>query len=205
MLGLVDGDFSAAGEGEAGKFSPTLFTHIGDRHVFRFEVAQSRGKVVAHQEKFVPVIFFGIVERGLQRRHGEDQPTEASVHTGKLEHVAEKGSVGFGIPGVDDDVCAIDQAETPVLILPAIFSPRGRARNKVLANRRGPQGLKPAFLLPVSGTAEAVPFPKLFTRQASSLPELVSENRFTRWSGWVGRRVLEDSAHKKSRPLRGRL
>jgi hypothetical protein len=132
MLGLVDGDFAAAGEGEAGKFSPTLFTHIGDRHMFRFEVAQSRGKVVAHQEKFVPVIFFGIVERGLQRRHGEDQPTEASVHTGKLEHVAEKGSVGFGIPGVDDDVCAIDQAETPVT-LGAIFSPCGRARNEGFA------------------------------------------------------------------------
>ena len=129
MLGLVDADFAAAGEGEGGKFSPTLFTQVGNRHVFRFEILQGRGEVVAHQEKFVLVVFFGIVKRDLQRRHGEDQPTVASIHTGKLEHVAEKSPVGFGVSRVDDDVRPIDQEETPVLTLRAIFSLRGGVRN----------------------------------------------------------------------------
>ena len=110
MFGLVDADFAAAGEGEVGEFSPTLFTYIGDRYAFQFEVAQGCGEIVAHQEKFVLVVFFGIVKRGLQRRHGEDQPTVAGVHTGESEHVAEKSPVGFGVLGIDDDVRPIDQA-----------------------------------------------------------------------------------------------
>ena len=120
MSGLVDANFAAAGEGEAGKFSPTLFTHIRDGHVFRLEVLQGRGKIVAHQEKFVLVFFvgivflkitfFGIMERGLQRRHGEDQPAVTCIHRWKLKRVAEKGPIGFRVFGVDDDVCPIDQA-----------------------------------------------------------------------------------------------
>ena len=33
---------------------------------------------------------------------------------------------------------------------------------------QGPQGLKPAFLLTGSGTAEAVPFPKLLLKPCAS-------------------------------------
>lgn len=110
MLRLVDTDFSSARKGEAGKLSPTLFTHIGDWDAFRFEFLQGRLQVVAHQEKFVLVVRFGIVERGLQRGHGKDQPSLAGIDTGKAEDVAEERTVSFGVLGIDDNVCPVDQA-----------------------------------------------------------------------------------------------
>ena len=39
MFGLVDAYLAAAGKGEGGEFSPTLFAHRGDRHVLRLEVS----------------------------------------------------------------------------------------------------------------------------------------------------------------------
>jgi len=54
MFRPVDAHFSAAGEGEGGEASPSLFAHLGDWDVLRFEIAQGRGDVIAHQEKFVP-------------------------------------------------------------------------------------------------------------------------------------------------------
>jgi hypothetical protein len=48
--------------------------YLGDGHVFRFEVLQGRGKVLAHQEKLVIVILFGIAECCLKWRQSENQP-----------------------------------------------------------------------------------------------------------------------------------
>jgi hypothetical protein len=45
--------------------------------------------------------------------------------------------------------------------------------NALLGRELGPQGLKPAFLLGSSGTAEAVPFPKPFF-ETSFLWELMT-------------------------------
>lgn len=110
MLGLVDADFAAAGESETRELSPTLLTHIGDRYASRLEISQGRLEIVAHQEKFVLVVLFGVMERSFRGRHGKDQPTVAGVHARKLQHIAEKDPVGFGVFGIDDDVCPIDQA-----------------------------------------------------------------------------------------------
>jgi len=78
--------------------------------VFRFEVLQGRDKVVAHEEKLVLVILFGIVECSLKWRQSENQPAVASINTRKLEHIAKKDPIGFGILGIDNDMRSIDQA-----------------------------------------------------------------------------------------------
>jgi hypothetical protein len=49
------------------------------------------------------------MERGLKWRHGENQPSVAGINAGKLEHIAKKGPVGFGVLGVDNDMRSIDQ------------------------------------------------------------------------------------------------
>ena len=62
MFRFVYADAATSGKGEGGNLSPTLFVHVRDSHVLRFEVRQGRCKVVAHEEKLVPVVRLGIVE-----------------------------------------------------------------------------------------------------------------------------------------------
>src|SRR5579872_3855770 len=110
MLGLVNSDFATTGKGKGSELSPTLFIYVRDHDVLRFEIFHCCLKVVAHEEKLVLVVLLGIMERGFQWRHGENQPTVAGIHAGKLEHIAEESPVGFRIPGVNDDMRSIDQA-----------------------------------------------------------------------------------------------
>ena len=84
--------------------------------VLRLEIFHGCLKVVAHEEKLVLVVLLGIMERGFERRHGEDQPTVASINTGKLEYIAEKSPVGSWVLGVDNNMRSIDQSSTPVLV-----------------------------------------------------------------------------------------
>ena len=55
------------------------------------------------------VVLLGIMERDLKWRHGENQPAAAGINAGKLEHIAKKGPVGFGILGIDNDMRSIDE------------------------------------------------------------------------------------------------
>lgn len=57
------------------------------------------------------VVLLGIVEGDLKWGHGENQPAVASINGGKLEHIAKKGPVGFGILGIDNNMRSIDQRE----------------------------------------------------------------------------------------------
>jgi hypothetical protein len=108
MFGFVNSYLAATGKGYVSKLSPTLFTYIRDHDVLRFEIFHGRLKVVAHEKKFVLVVLLGIMESDFQWRHGENQPTVAGIHAGKLEHIAEKSPVGFRILGVNDDMRSID-------------------------------------------------------------------------------------------------
>jgi hypothetical protein len=49
------------------------------------------------------------MERDLKWRRGENQPAAAGINAGKLEHIAKKGPVGFGILGIDNDMRSIDE------------------------------------------------------------------------------------------------
>src|SRR5262250_1138159 len=102
MFRLIDTDLAAPGKGHRSKLSPTLFIHIGDLHVLRFEISQRRSKVVAHEEKLVLVVLVGIMERDLKGRHGENQPAMAGINTGKSQHIAKKGPVGLSILGINN-------------------------------------------------------------------------------------------------------
>jgi len=110
MLWLVDAYFAAAGKDKGRKFSPALFGYLRDVHLLRFEIFHGRRDVIAQKIKLVLVVLLGIVERGLEWRHGEDQPAMAGINRGKLKHIAKESSVSFRIPGVDYDMCAVDQA-----------------------------------------------------------------------------------------------
>jgi hypothetical protein len=109
MFRLVNTDLSASGKRQGSNLAPTLFVYVRDRHVLCFEIAQCSSEVIAHEEKFMPVVLLGIVERGLKWRHSENQPAVASINAGKLEHIAKENPAGFGILGIDNDMCSIDQ------------------------------------------------------------------------------------------------
>ncbi len=77
---------------------------------FDLRSRKGRGDVIAHQEELVTVVMLGVVKGGFGRREGKDEPAVAGIDRGELEHVAEEGSVGFRVLGVEDDVGSIDHA-----------------------------------------------------------------------------------------------
>lgn len=82
--------------------------------MFRFEVFQSRRKVVTREEKLVLVVLVGIVECCLEWGQSKNQPAVAGINARELEHIAKKRPIGFGILGIDNDMHSIDQTRTPV-------------------------------------------------------------------------------------------
>ncbi len=46
------------------------------------------------------------MKRGFGGRQREDEPTVTCIHGLEAENIAEKRTVGFGIPGVNYDVSA---------------------------------------------------------------------------------------------------
>ena len=130
MFWLVDAYFAAAGKGEGRKFSPTLFVHLRDLHILRSEIFQGRRDVVAHKVKLVLIVLLGIMERGFEWRHGEDQPSVARINRGKLKHITKESPVSFRILGVDNDMCAVDQVKCDFRMVTAIFSWCGQVSNR---------------------------------------------------------------------------
>jgi len=110
MFWLVNAHLAAAGKRESSKFSPTLFTHLRDLHILRFEVFQRLHNVIAHEIKLVLVVLFRFVERRFELRHRENQPALTGIDGGKLKYIAKERPVSFWVPGVDDDMRAINQA-----------------------------------------------------------------------------------------------
>jgi len=132
MFRLVNTHVAAPRKRQFSKPPPSLFAHLRDSYLLRLEVGQSRGKVVAHEEKLVLVVLLGIVKCCLNWRHGKNQPAVASINARKLEHIPKKGPIGFGILGIDNDVRSIDQAWTPVTERAGMFSLRRSLRNRTL-------------------------------------------------------------------------
>ena len=108
MFGLVDADFAAAGQGQRGEASPSLFGDSRHRYIFLFQIAQGGGEVVAHEVEFVLAVALRVMKGGLGGRQREDEPSVAGVDRGKSQHIAEEGAVGFGIFGVQNDVGTVD-------------------------------------------------------------------------------------------------
>lgn len=82
---FVGAHFAATGKSDRSQLSATLIAHLRDLHVLRSEIFEGRRDVVAHEVQLVPVVVFGVMESGFERRHGENQPTVAGIHEGELE------------------------------------------------------------------------------------------------------------------------
>src|SRR5215470_3733297 len=112
VLRLVDAECPAAWERKPRDRSPTLLIDGRALHLLPLHLGDERMDVVAHQEKFVHIVFVGRMHRHLAWRQREDQPTVASVDRLVLQHVAEERSVSLGILAVDDDVSAVNHAQS---------------------------------------------------------------------------------------------
>lgn len=113
MFWFVNTYLSASGKSEGGKVPPTLFAHVRNLYLFRFEFFQSRVEVIAHQEKLMLIVLFRVVERSLELRHGKNQPAVAVIHGGKLQDIAKEGAVSFRVLGVDDNMRTVDYWSPP--------------------------------------------------------------------------------------------
>ena len=113
MLRLVNTNFPAAGKRESSKFPPTLFAHIRDLHVLRFEFFQGRRDVIAHEVEFMLVVVIRIMESGFGRRHSENRPAVAGINGRQLQHITKECPIRFRLLTVDNDMRAVDQAGAP--------------------------------------------------------------------------------------------
>jgi hypothetical protein len=64
--------------------------------------------VVDHEVQLVRLGVICRVYRHLGWRQAEDQPTMPNVYKRKTKYVAKKATVSFGVPAIDDGVCASD-------------------------------------------------------------------------------------------------
>jgi hypothetical protein len=87
---------SAARKAEPGETTPALFGRIGDMHIFCFEILQSGGEIVAHEEELVMIILLRVVERGLSLGKSKDEPAVTGVDRRKFEHIAKKARSASG-------------------------------------------------------------------------------------------------------------
>jgi hypothetical protein len=67
--------------------------------------------IVCHQVELVMLATVGGMESGFGWWEPENQPSIPDVDIGETENVVKEGSVGFGVLGVDDDVCAVDHLD----------------------------------------------------------------------------------------------
>src|SRR5262249_54272920 len=79
VLRLVETDFAPAWKGDLGNRTPAGFLHIRTADAFLSEGRHLGLQIFAHEVEFVRVVGVGRMERGLCRRHSEDQPAVAGV------------------------------------------------------------------------------------------------------------------------------
>jgi hypothetical protein len=152
VFGLVQPELAAAGKNDGGGDSPTFFMNLGAGDVLGIEGGEGGLQVVAHEiedsadqmpaaVELPPVIAgLGGMNAGFGRRQAEDQPAASGIHRAQVKDVAKEDTVGFGMIAVEEDVRADDHKR------------RLYFRERFMC--RVPQGLKPAYLLALGGTAE---------------------------------------------------
>src|SRR5262245_9312883 len=113
MFRLVKTDPATARKLESGDRTPRGFLHVRTVDAFLREGRHLGFQIFAHEVEFVYVIFIGRMERGLSRRHREDQPAVAGVHGRESKDVPKKGAVSGSILAINDHVSARDHKSSP--------------------------------------------------------------------------------------------
>src|SRR5207237_5732943 len=107
MLGLVQPNACAAGQGDPGDASPALLIEWpGDGDLSPLQFLCRRLDVLAQQVELVIALLLGRVDRKLCGRECEDEPTAARIHGVKPEYVSKERAVRLGIVAVDQNVRA---------------------------------------------------------------------------------------------------
>src|SRR5215470_13402716 len=80
MPRLVKTNLAPAGQPDLRDRTPSRFPHLRTLHAFVLECQYLSLQVVTHEIEFVPVIFFGGLNRHFCRRQSENQPSVAGVY-----------------------------------------------------------------------------------------------------------------------------
>src|SRR5215510_751904 len=113
MLRLVETDLAPAWKMDFGNRTPSGFLHIRTVNAFLSEGRHLGLQIFAHEVEFVYVVSIGRMERGLCRRHREDQPAVAGVDGRKSKDVPKKCAISFRVLAVDNHVSARDHEGSP--------------------------------------------------------------------------------------------
>src|SRR5215471_6175855 len=113
MLRLVETDLAPAWKLDFGDRTPSGFLHIRTADAFLGEGCHLGLQVFAHEVEFMYVVSVGRVERGLCRRHREDQPVVARVDGRKSKDIPKKVAICFCVLSVDDHMSARDHDVSP--------------------------------------------------------------------------------------------
>ncbi len=105
MFWLVKPKLAPARKRDLGDGPPSLFVYFGTLDASFAEALHFRLKIVTDQVEFMTAIL-PRMKGCLGRREGENQPSVAGVHRAQSEDIAEKGTIGVGIFGVNDDMSA---------------------------------------------------------------------------------------------------
>src|SRR5215831_3108276 len=110
---MVETDLAPAWQLDFGNRTTSDFLHIRTADAFLSEICHLGLQIFAQEVEFVYVVSVGRVERGLCRRHREDQPAVACVDGRKSKNIPKKGAVCFRILAVDDHMSARDHEVSP--------------------------------------------------------------------------------------------
>jgi hypothetical protein len=127
VRGLIEAEFTAAGQLNGGTKAPRFFGDLCAADVAGLEESDLVAKVVTHQVKYgaektvtgvkLRLAVVSGMHGDLGRREFEDEPTVANVDVGETENVAKKGAVGFRIDAIKKDVSAHNHAASLSIFL----------------------------------------------------------------------------------------
>jgi hypothetical protein len=102
MPRLIKTNLTSAGKPELRDRTPSGLPHLRTPHAFAAECQYVGPQVVTHEIEFVPIIFFGGVDRHFCGRQSENQPSVARVYKRKSENVPQEGAISRRILAVHD-------------------------------------------------------------------------------------------------------
>jgi len=113
MFRLIEAHLATAGEPDLGDRTPSCFLHRRTLDALLAERRDLALQIVTHEIQFVPLTFFGWMNRNFRRRQRENQPSVASVYGRKSQDLAEKGAISCRILAVKDYMGAKDHQLLP--------------------------------------------------------------------------------------------
>jgi hypothetical protein len=108
VLGLIEPEGAAGGQGDLHQASPPFLSHGTACDALRLQSVEECLNVVAHQVELMDGVLFGRMHGDFRRRQREDQPAVTQIDVSKLEDIAQEGAIETRVRAVDDCVRASD-------------------------------------------------------------------------------------------------